>query len=218
MIYSEFRVSLTFRAIHWSNFNSTALVGDSNFGPIKFGTGKGKIGESTPGFRFWSPTIDTVKPLEYTSYRNVVLMVGTNDLKEDNVTDEQIKELYKMYKTNVSLIRKYNSKCKIYICPVLPTKSHDKNRKIFMFNKFLYNDLCQSDLKVIMVEGFVKFLDKRTNLLNSELGKPEVRDELHLNRKGISILVALLKRSIFHVKSSNRLYSNVLRGGPIDPV
>ena len=125
---------------------------------------------------------------------------------------------YKMYKTNVSLIRKYNSKCKIYICPVLPTKSHEKNRRIFMFNKFLYDDLCQSDLKVILVEGFIKFLDKRTNLLCSGLAKPEVRDELHLNGKGISILVALLKRSIFHVKSSNRLYSNVLRGGPVDPV
>ena len=28
------RYSLTFRAIHWSNFNSTLLVGDSNFGKI----------------------------------------------------------------------------------------------------------------------------------------------------------------------------------------
>ena len=212
------RLSLTFRAIHWSNFNSTALVGDSNFGQIKFGTGRGKLGESTPGCRFWNPTIADIKPLEYTSYRNVVIMVGTNDLKHSNVTDQKVKELYKMYKTKVSLIRKYNSKCKIYICPVLPTKSHDMNRRIFMFNRFLYDDLCQSDLKVILVEGFIKFLDKRSNLLNNELSRPDVDDLLHLNERGTSVLVKLVKHSIFHVKFSNRLYANVLRGGPADPV
>ena len=217
------RFSLTFRAIHWSNFNSTILVGDSNFGPITFGSGKGKLGESTPGLRSWAPTIDSVDPLSCTSYRNVVLMVGTNDLK-NKVTDQNVKELYKLYKTKVSLIRKYNPKCKIFICPVLPTKSHDKNRRIFMFNRFIVEDLCQCDLKVILVEGFIKFLDKRTNLLDYDLAKSDVGDELHLNRKGTSILVVLLKRCIFQFKSSksklssSRLYSNALRGGPPNPV
>ena len=217
------RYSLTFRSIHWSNFNSTALIGDSNFGPINFGNGKGKLGQSTPGLRMWAPTIDTVRPLSCTSFKNIVLMVGTNDLKTPGVTDEQIKELYKDYKTKISLIRKYNSKCRIFVCPVLPTKSHNINRRINIFNSYIYNDLCQCNLNVIKVEGFMKFLDKRSNLLNNDLAKPEVSDELHLNRKGTSVLVMLLKECIFTNRNRSRLvgsklYGNALRGGPPHPV
>ena len=36
-------ISVTFRTIHWSNLNSTILVEDSNFGPITFGSGEGKL-------------------------------------------------------------------------------------------------------------------------------------------------------------------------------
>ena len=69
-----------------------------------------------------------------------------------------------------------------------------------------------------------KFLDKRTNLLDYDLAKSDVGDELHLNRKGTSILVLLLKRCLFQFKSSksklssSRLYSDALRGGPPNPV
>lgn len=200
------------------------LVGDSNFGPINFGKGKGKLGESTPGLRIWAPTIDSVDPLACTSYRNIVMMVGTNDLKDDKVTDEKIIELYRKYKTKVSLIRKYNSRCKIFVCPVLPTKSHDKNRRIFEFNRYIFDDLCQCNLGVTVVEGFISFLDKRTNLLRHDFAKNLAGDELHLNMKGISTLVVLIKKSIFHSKSrksnmvGNMLYSNVIRGGPPNPV
>ena len=146
------RFSLTFRALHWSNFNSTALIGDSNFGQVKFGDGKGKVGGSTPGVRFWAPTVESVDPLCCSSFKNVVLMVGTNNLKT-NIEDGQIENLYKQYKTKVSLIRKYNPKCKIFVCPVLPTKSHAINRRINIFNRFLHDDLIQcSDLKVVLVE------------------------------------------------------------------
>jgi alkylated DNA repair dioxygenase AlkB len=213
------RYSLTFRAIHWSNFNSTALIGDSNFGPIKFGTGKGKVGGSTPGQRFWAPTIEKVDPLCCTSYKNVVIMVGTNDLKH-RITDDQITELYKNYKTKISLIRKYNKKCRIFVCPVLPTKIHDINRRVNIFNKLIFEDLVQCNLDVVLVSGFIKFLDRQSNLLSSDLSKD---DELHLDGKGVSILVGLIKDSIFRSRKRNtinspRLYSNTLRGGPPHPV
>ena len=148
----------------------------------------------------------------------------TNDLKDDKVTDEKIIELYRKYKTKVSLIRKYNSRCKIFVCPVLPTKSHDKNRRIFELNRYIFDDLCQCNLGVTVVEGFISFLDKRTNLLRHDFAKDLAGDELHLNMKGISTLVVLIKKSIFHSKSrksnmvGNMLYSNVIRGGPPNPV
>ena len=219
---SGVRYSLTFRAIHWSNFNSTAFVGDSNFGSIKIGKGKGSLGESTPGHRFWAPTIESIDPLAYTSYRNIVLMVGTNNVKLDNVkSGEHIKDLYKSYKTKVTLIRRYNKNCRLFVCPVLPSKSHNLNRKIFEFNQYLIEDLCQCDLKVQLVEGLYTFLDRKFNILKDEFSKG---DELHINPRGTSVLVVLIKRAIFQAKShnrksvDNRLYSNTLRGGPPNPI
>ena len=80
------RYSLTFRAIHWLNFNSTLLVEDSNFGKIQFGVGKGKVGQATPGFRSFVPHVADIELIACTSYKNIVVMAGTNDLKE-NMTD-----------------------------------------------------------------------------------------------------------------------------------
>ena len=45
------RYSITFRSIHWTYLNSLYAVGDSNFGKIQFGEGKGKVGKSTHGKR-----------------------------------------------------------------------------------------------------------------------------------------------------------------------
>ena len=121
-------------------------MGDSNFKHVRFGSGKGNFGASTPGVRSWAPTIDKIDPLACTSFKNVVVMVGTNDLKDNNVTDESIITLYKSYKTKISLIRKYNARCKLYVCPVLPSKSHSINRKVNIFNDLIYSDLCQTNL------------------------------------------------------------------------
>ena len=99
------RYSLTFRSIHWSNFNSTMLIGDSNFGKIQFGTGKGKVEQATPRFRSFNPKTSDIDPLACTSYRNVVVMTGTNDLKKNNLSDTEILDLYKVYKTKISQIK-----------------------------------------------------------------------------------------------------------------
>ncbi|XP_063690521.1 uncharacterized protein LOC134823106 [Bolinopsis microptera] len=214
------RYSLTFRSIHWSNFNSTVLVGDSNFGQINFGTGRGKMGQATPGVRLWAATVEEIDPLSCVGYRNVVIMEGTNNLKVDG-TDER--ELYTKYKNKIAQIRKYNPRCKLIICPVLPTRSHKINRKVNVFNQYLYNDLSQSNLKVLIVDSFLTFLDKSTNLLKNSLAKSDVNDILHINGKGVGALVKLIKNCIFTSKDHNklvgsRLYSNTLRGGPPDAV
>ena len=52
---------------------------------------------------------------------------------------------------------------------------------------------------------------------------PDANDELHLNRRGVSALVSLIKESIFRTRRHNvinspRLFSNTLRGGPPRPV
>ena len=217
------RYSLTFRSVHWSNFNSTVLVGDSNFGPIHFGTGRGKMGQATPGVRLWAATVDDIDPLSCVGFRNVVVMEGTNNLKSDEMDDEGIRELYKRYKTKLAQLRRYNPRCKLIVCPVLPTKSHKINRKINMFNRFLFSDLSQCNLKVLVVDGFMTFLDKSTNLLRNSLAKPDASDILHINGRGVGALVKLIKNCIFTSRDYNRLvgsrlYSNAFRGGPPDPV
>ena len=94
-----------FRIIHWSNYNSTILVGDFSFGKVQLGIGKGKVGQATPRFRSFVPQVADIDPLACSSYRNVVVMVGTNDLKK-NKTDPEICELYRAYKTKITQIRK----------------------------------------------------------------------------------------------------------------
>ena len=217
------RYSLTFRAVHWSFYNSTLLVGDSNFGKIQFGNGKGKVGQATPGFRSFVPTVSDIDPLAYTSYKNIVVMVGTNDLKK-NMSDPEIRELYKLYKTKISQIRKYNPRCRLLICPVLPTKSLVINKRIFMFNKFINSDLLQSTLHVTFTEGFFEFVDDNSSILKNMYAVNDSNDILHINaNKGVRLLVRLIKQAIFRAKTFNktvdqRTYANVTRGGPIAPI
>ena len=151
-------------------------------------------------------------------------MVGTNDLKLDCIsTDDHIRDLYKQYKTKISLIRQHNKNCKLFVCPVLPTRSLSINRKVFAFNRYIYDDLVRSNLKVSVVEGFQSFLDYQSNTLSSDTASTKSGDILHLNKRGTSILVVCIKRAIFGAKTKGgsrigrRSYSNALRNGPLDP-
>ena len=216
------RYSLTFRAIHWSHFNSTILVGDSNFGKVQFGSGKGKVGQATPGLKCFAPTVNDINPLAYTSYRNIVIMAGTNDLKKE-MSDPEILELYKLYKMKITQIRTHSPKARILVCPVLPTKSSLINERVFKFNNYILNDLVQENLKITFVEGFHEFLDQNSVLLKRDLAVNDFNDILHINStKGVRLLVKLIKQCIFRSKASNvvngRTYANATRGGPAFPV
>ena len=219
---SQIRYSLTFRAVHWANFNSTIFVGDSNFGKVQFGSGKGKVGQATPGLKTFAAKVADIDPVACSPYRNIVVMVGTNDLK-NSMTDTEILDLYKLYKLKVTQIRQYSPKSKIFVCPVLPTKSSVVNQRVLTFNKYICNDLIQSNLKALLVEGFFEFLNRQSYLLRNDLAVSEVSDILHINNtKGVRLLVRLVKQAIFRAKRSKtidgRLFSNVTRGGPENPI
>ena len=182
-----------------------------------------KVGQATPGFRSFVPQVADIDPLACTSYKNIVVMAGTNDLKK-NMTDEGILELYKTLKTKILQIRKYNPRCRLFVCPVLPTKSTVINKKIFMFNKYIVNDLLQCDLHVVLVEGFRDFVDNQTSLLKRVFAVNDPNDTLHVNaNQGVRLLVRLIKQAIFRAKTYNktvdgRTYANVTRGGPVAPI
>ena len=217
---NEVRFSITFRAVHWQNFNSTYAVGDSNFGRIKFGEGRGKMGASTPGYVDWAPCINNLDPRKGASYRNIVIMVGTNDLKTNEV---DVLDTYKLYKGKVELFRKYNPKGNIFICPVLPSRDKNLNRRVNEFNRYLHDDLIQTNLRVSFVYGFNEFAD-RDGMLRSALHDCRTQnDVLHINDRGYCILVRLIKLALFSMKrgkgkqTTGRTYANVARGGPPNP-
>ena len=98
------------------------------------------------------------------------------------------------------------------------------NKKIFMFNKYIVNDLLQCDLHVVLVEGFRDFVDNQTSLLKRVFAINDPNDILHVNaNQGVSLLVRLIKQAIFRAKTYNktvdgRTYANVTRGGPVVPI
>ena len=66
--------------------------------------------------------------------------------------------------------------------PILPTKSRVINSRIDTFNSYIFNDLVQSNLRVILVQGFKQFADYQTGLLRIDLADSTVdHDILHIN-------------------------------------
>ena len=222
---NEVRYSITLRRIHWRNLNSTYAVGDSNFGHIKFGEGKNTVGKSTPGSYAFTPTVKDIKPARCMSYKNVVVMCGTNDLKHDEVSEEDVTEIYRHYKGKFEQIRSLNPKCNLFVCPVLPTRCPDKNLKVKLFNDLIFSDLLQSNINVNPVEGFGYFHDRNNGLLREDLhDRRSENDDLHINGKGYSILVRNIKNSIFKHKNQkgrrlgDEWRRNTARGGPRPPL
>ena len=110
------------------------------------------------------------------------------------------------------------------VCPVLPSRDADINARINQFNKYLFTDLAQCNTNVNIVHGFSEFCD-REGLLKSALHDRRTdSDVLHINGGGYRILVRIIKNCIFRNKRSknrfttDRLFSNVVRGGPPGPL
>ena len=201
---NQVRYSLTFRCTHWSYLNSTYAVGDSNFGHIKFGEGRGNVGAATPGVKDWAAQVDDINPLKSRSYRNVVVMCGTNDLKKPMENEqEEILTIYRRYKGKFEELRKSSPKCRLFVCPVLPTRSHDINNRVKKFNRFLFSDLAKSNINVTIVQGFADFVDHSNGLLKQSLfDKRNENDVLHINGSGYRILVRCIKSAIFSSRNS----------------
>ena len=196
------RYSVTFRSINWRNRNSTCIAGDSNTGSLRFGSSKrGSFGELMPGQKFWAPKINDIDPKLCCSYNNVVVLCGINDIRSPSVNHpHDVHSLYNQLKCKVKDIKSLNPKCNLFVCPLLPTKSSELNKKVNCFNERIFNDLTKLNLGVQCVSGFDRFAD-HTGVLVSELSRTfdrfNNRDMLHLNETGARVLAGLLKRSIF---------------------
>ncbi len=202
---NKIRYSITFRCTHWHYLNSLYAVGDSNFGRIRFGEGKGTIGRCTPGTKDWAAKVEDIDPVKAVPYRNVITMCGTNNLKDNNC---DVEETYRVYKGKLEEIRKLNPRANLFVCPVLPTRDGDINKNIFKFNMLLRTDLTRCALKVKVVNGLLSFVDNQGLLKTSLHDARTESDVLHINDAGYCMLVRHIKAAIFGNKFGSKVHSS----------
>ena len=197
------RYSLTFRSLDWKNKNSTVIIGSSNTCLLKFGTDKrSTFGELMPGKQVYTPLIENIDPRTSCAYQHIVVMCGINDVRQpDVIGPDAVESIYCRLKVKIDQIRALNKTANIYICPLLPTKLSDVNKKVICFNRLINHDLTSSSLGVAFVDGFDGFLD-HSGLLAKELSKTLDKhgnpDKLHLNWKGAAMLAGVIKSTVFH--------------------
>ena len=94
--------TLTFKCMNDKYLNSTCLIGDSNTRAIKFGSGRGTVGERYPGKQVYAPIIEQIDALVCASYQNVVLTLGINDIKSDDIRSRHdVEQVYNRFKTKI---------------------------------------------------------------------------------------------------------------------
>ena len=200
------RLSLTFRSVSWRNRNATCIIGDSNTGGLKFGCDpKRSFGKALPGKRFAAPLLKDINPYDTCGYSNVVLLCGINDLKSESIkSPSDVRGVYNSLKSKISLIQCINPKAHVFICPVLPTKRAEFNRKGICFNNLIWNELLPSNFGVTFVDGFQNFVDENGLLsrnFSRDLNRFKRPDMLHLNWKGLAKLGSFIRNTVLLRKS-----------------
>ena len=166
------------------------LLGDSNSGgKIKFGSGKGTLGAALPGKETFTAKVDLLpepEPSLLNDVSDLVLAVGTNNLKEDNCVPADLARITYSYVKKVSTV---NPTTHIYLPGVLPTKSVDSNGRIKEYNHYL-KDMC-SDLSRVHFIDNNNFLSKNGLLIDKFSA-----DNLHLNQDGLKIYFSRIKYAL----------------------
>ena len=172
------------------------------------------MGYWTPGKVEFAATAKDIKPATYKTkaYRNILVQVGVNDLKSaktlTNVNDISDKLIQKCNQI-VSL----NPKCKLFICPVLPTRDMSLNMMIMRMNVRIQMHVENTlNITVLNCNGFA---DNRGLLWREFCSRPG--DPIHINNVGVSKIVSIVKGHINYMgpyktrttRDDGRLYPSV---------
>ena len=206
------RYSLTFRHVDKKYLKSTIIFGDSNTRNLKFGAGKGTFGQNMPGKREEAIHLKDIEPTACCGYKNVFIHCGINDIKHHRVSSPgKIRQKFDELKAKVNEITALCPKSKVFVSPILPTKSQDWNRRAVSFNHLLF-DFCKVSNGRIIGLNFSEFCDEYGNL-RSDMGKYwNPSDPLHLGSKGISALVNIVRKCVFDSGVSSISYTDTLTG------
>ena len=116
-----------------------------------------------------------INPYFCAAYKNVVILCGINDIKQDRVKNPtDVKNIFNLLSCKIEQIQSLNPKAHVFVCPVLPTKLADIKRRAVYFNNLIFNELSPTNFGVTVVNGFNCFVDEN-DLLSKDLSK-------HLNR------------------------------------
>jgi len=204
------RYSITFRCIHYNFLNSTCILGDSNTGGFKFGEERGTFGKSTPGERHKTLFVEDIDPEKCTAHRNVVLMVGTNNLKSKSIKNTgDVRMLCNTYAQKIKDIKQLNKRIRVFIVPVIPSRFENINCKIRDFNRFIA-EFSQKFSNTHIVEGMGELADRTTGALATRFARNPDPSGLHVNDLGTCVIVKNIKHAIFKRKLSRngRVVSN----------
>ena len=189
------RYALTLRTVGPCYKKSLLVIGDSNARKYKFGTGKGKMGYWTPGKVEFAAKVNDIKPLTYNtqSYRNILVQVGVNDLKSIS-TPAGVKDVSDRLVKKCNQSMNINPKCKLYVCPVLPTRDFNMNKKVMYMNRFI--QIYANNTFNVTVLDCNEFVDNHGLLRRNFCSKPG--DPIHINNTGVSKIVTLVKSYIHY--------------------
>jgi hypothetical protein len=218
--FSGTRYSITFRCIHYKYLNSTCVLGDSNTEQLKFGDERGTFGKSTPGMRLKALYVEDVNASDCISYKNVVLMVGTNNLKSKDIKNTMdVRGLVNKYTQKIREIRQLNGRCHVFVVPVIPTQFEHINCKIRDFNRIVTTELPRIFSRLSIVSGVGELADRnRGGVLDGRFSRKQDPSGLHVNNIGISIIVSCIKAAIFSTKSKNQGKSRVVSNIPYSAI
>ena len=209
----EERFSITFRCLNKKFSRSLILIGDSNSKDVNFGTGFGKVGESFPGRRVKAAKVADVNPQDCVGYSNIFVMCGTNNLRVDYIKCMlDIVTVVDQLKDKLHEIRQICPKSKVFVVPVLPSRSVEMNRNIATYNK-LVDQMLAVHFPEVSFTGIYEFLD-RQGMLNVKLTR--TGDSIHLNDRGVSRFVTYMKRCVVAREQEDRRlgYVSTQRSAP----
>ena len=104
-----------------------------------------------------------------------------------------------MFEDKLSLIKTLNPKASVVVLPVLPTRNTAMNNNVGLYN-LMARDMLHQCFPDIVLPRMRQFLDK-SNHLSTDLS----RDEVHLNDRGIAVLVSIIKYNVYQCVLRKRL-------------
>ena len=196
------RYSITLRFVGQHFRRSTLIIGDSNTKFLKFGEGVGTFGMGQPGKRIRAAVVDEINPDDCAAYANVVLMVGTNNLRQRSISGRSdVNVVFDTLKEKIDNIRYIRKDIVIIILPVLPTRLSGMNRPIQYYNSLLFKHFISSGLyfnvKMPTIHDINEFFDGDL-LLNRAFLRNSTNDAIHLNSRGLIEIANIIKSQVFN--------------------
>ena len=200
------RYSITMRTVANRYMKSSVIVGDSNTKFLRFGKGKETFGYNMPGEAIYAPTLDMIEPSKCIGYNNVFLHCGINDVRQPG---SDVQDCAERLIEAVERIKIFCPRTRIFIHPLLPTKSHNLNGKALEFNDILFRYVDNRNDPYIQSLNFNIFLDTNSGLLRGDMGRYHSTDQLHLGAAGYRMLAMLIRDKVLGSRTDGRPFSNI---------